>query len=451
MRLTIGMWPQVCVLILGLSWLACAAERPTPSAERGRQLLHGRAFNPPIWPKQAYENLWKVWGYAEKPADFEQQVLDRYGLHPAPFENKGYPMGLREAQSLLGTGITTDCMICHGGSILGQSYVGLGNASLDLQALYDDMAKALGRRQSSPFTFTNVRGTTEAGAMAVYLFQLRDADLNLRPRVDLGLRTDLCEDAPAWWLLKKKRTMYYTGSTNARSVRSIMQFMLTPLNSAADVKKQEPAFADIQAYILSLEPPKYPLPIDRELAVRGEKLFEQHCSSCHGTYGPNPTYPNKIVDLDLIGTDSTRAYGFTLEAKQHYDNSWFGQELDAEGRRMVTFGHRGYQAPPLDGIWATAPYLHNGSVPTLYHLLNSSARPTIFTRSYRTTLEDYDPKFVGWKIQVLDRPLPASAPAHERRRIYDTTQPGRGNQGHTFGDDLTDDERFAVIEYLKTL
>ncbi|MCS6978018.1 MAG: hypothetical protein NZM31_13565, partial [Gemmatales bacterium] len=220
------------LVVIGVALTAGAADRQQPSAERGKHLLQTRAFNPPIWPKQVYDNVWKVWGYTEKPGDFEQQVLDRYGLHPAPFDNKGYPLGLKEARGLLGVGITTDCMICHGGSIFGQSYIGLGNASLDLQSLYEDLAQAMGRKQATPFPFTNVRGTTEAGAMAVFLFQLRDADLKLRPAVDLGMRTDLCEDAPAWWLLKKKQTMYHTGSTNARSVRSIMQFMLTPLNSA---------------------------------------------------------------------------------------------------------------------------------------------------------------------------------------------------------------------------
>jgi hypothetical protein len=52
---------------------------------------------------------------------------------------------------------------------------------------------------------------------------------------------------------------------------------------------------------------------------------------------------------------------------------------------------------------------------------------------------------------VLERGPAAAAPAHERRKVYDTTQPGRSNAGHTFGDDLTEDERRALIEYLKTL
>ena len=112
----------------------------------------------------------------------------------------------------------------------------------------------------------------------------------------------------------------------------------------------------------------------------------------------------------------------------------------------------GYQAPPLDGIWATAPYLHNGSVPTLYGVLNSKARPVIFTRSYRTGLEDYDAREVGWKVQVLEEaPDPATLTPLEFRKIYDTSKSGRSNRGHTYGDELSEEERWAIIEYLKTI
>ena len=77
----------------------------------------------------------------------------------------------------------------------------------------------------------------------------------------------------------------------------------------------------------------------------------------------------------------------------------------------------------------------------------------MFTRSYRTGVEDYDAERVGWKVTDLtagDMPQTAGASTGPRR-VYDTTRPGRGNAGHTFGDDLTDDERRAVVEYLKTL
>src|SRR5439155_3943243 len=131
-----------------------------------------------------------------------------------------------------------------------------------------------------------------------------EPDLRLvKKQLDLGLRDDLCEDTPAWWLLKKKRTMYYTGGSDARSVRSIMQFMLTPLNPPSVFDREEPTFADIHAYLLTLEPPKYPFPIDRVLAAQGEALFTKTCARCHGTYGERWTYPNRVVPLHEIGTD----------------------------------------------------------------------------------------------------------------------------------------------------
>jgi hypothetical protein len=83
-------------------------------------------------------------------------------------------------------------------------------------------------------------------------------------------------------------------------------------------------------------------------------------------------------------------------------------------------------------------------------VLDSKARPKVFTRSFRTGEADYDQAKVGWKVTACDPPA-AKRPAHERRKVYDTSQPGRGNGGHTYGDDLTDAERRAVIEYLKTL
>jgi hypothetical protein len=113
--------------------------------------------------------------------------------------------------------------------------------------------------------------------------------------------------------------------------------------------------------------------------------------------------------------------------------------------------HKGYQAPPLDGVWATAPYFHNSSAPTVYDVLNSKARPKIYTRSYRGEKEDYDPVKLGLMIVVLEETPATKLSRWEQRKIYDTTRPGRGNGGHTFGDDLSEEERMTVIEYLKTL
>jgi mono/diheme cytochrome c family protein len=432
------------------------AEDATTPVQRGKDALLGRHFTMPTMSLDGYQTAWRIWDPAAKeaPLRYAEAFRERYGLHPAPYPNHDYPMGLRLASSFFGhKALATDCLLCHGGSILGQSYVGLGNTSLDIDALFSELARADGLPGRLPFHFCNVRGTSEAGAFGVYLLGLREPDLSLRSKsINLDLHDDLCEDVPAWWLLKKKKTMYHTGGADARSVRSIMQFMLSPLNSGSSIKREETTFVDIQQYILSLEAPKYPQAIDSAKAARGEKVFVNHCARCHGTYGEKWTYPNKIVPLKEIGTDPTRFNGITEKFGRYYNQTWFAKEKsgwladDAPARPS-----NGYQAPPLDGIWATAPYFHNGSVPTVYDVLNSKTRPKIFTRSYRTDQDAFDPVKLGWKVRLLDHGADAKLPVIEQRKVYDTTQPGRGNQGHTYGDELSEEERWAVIEYLKTL
>ncbi len=435
--------PVFCVL-------GVAAEE-SPAA-RGKRLLETKGFNPPTMALTNYHDAWKNWGVKEKPPaeEYDRLFRERYGLHPAPFPNHGLPMGLKQMEGNLATGlrkgISNDCLLCHGGSIFGQSYVGLGNSALDFQAFYEEVAGPGNRRVKPPFTFTNVRGTVEAGGMSVYLLGYREPDLTLRlTRRDLDLHDDLCEDTPAWWLFKKKKTMYYNGGGDTRSVRTLMQFMMSPLNFPSSFHKAEADFKDVRAFLLSLEAPKYPLALDARRAKEGEALFKDHCARCHGTYGEEWTYPNKVVPLKEIGTDPRRFEGVTAKFGAYYAKSWFAQDyppLESDG----------YQAPPLDGVWATAPYFHNGSAPTLYHVLKSKARPRVFTRSYRTDREAYDERRVGWKVEVLEKAPDAKAMgAIEYRRVYDTSKPGRSNAGHTYGDKLSEVERMAVIEYLKTL
>ena len=431
-------------VVLATASVGPAAE---PAAERGRKSLEGTAFIRGFWPSYAYDQAWRAWGVKEKPADYDAAFRDRYGLHTAPYPNGKYPMGLRAADYLVVKGLGIDCMTCHGGSIFGKSTVGLGNSSLDVHSLFEELSFVSGNPVKNPFQFSQARGTSEAGAFAVYLLGMRHPDLSINPKYrDLGLHDDAVEDVPAWWLLKKKTTMYYVGATDSKSVRSIMQFMMHPLSVPKDFESAEPAFRDIQQYLLSLEPPKYPQPVDAEKVKLGREVFGNNCAKCHGTYGDKPTYPNKIIPLEEIGTDRKRYDNIGEKFGEAYNASWFAQEPGMKPLKLTA----GYQAPPLDGIWATAPYLHNGSVPTLDGVLNSRARPKVFTRSFNTGEADYDHVKVGWKVIEVAPPAEALA-GIEKRKVYDTTKPGRGNWGHTFGDDLTPVERRAVIEYLKTL
>jgi mono/diheme cytochrome c family protein len=439
---------SLCVIVC---WPHLLPAEERASAERGREYVLHRPLNPPLWSLRAYEETWKQWDLKAKPADYTAAFLDRYGLVAAPFDNQGLPLGLVEAPRLFTKGITNNCLICHAGRIAGQTIIGLGNASLDLQSLFADLSAAEGFTLRVPFQFSYVRGTIDPVSPVAHLMRLRDPDLNLQKPIDLDLFDNVCSDPPAWWLLKRKVTRDWTGGIDVRSTRIDMANLLTPLNSGARIREQEPVFADIHAFVLSVQPPRYPFTVDAARAARGQKLFTATCVRCHGTYGPGGHYPNKVVALDTIGTDRTLAEAISKRNLDYFNQSWFGRQKGPDGGHYQVIEHHGYQAPPLDGIWATAPYFHNGSAPTVYHVLNSAARPRYFTRSFGTEKEDYDPVRLGWKIRVVSDPLAAGLASHERRRLYDTTQPGRGNGGHTFGDAFTEDQRRDVIEYLKTL
>jgi hypothetical protein len=198
-------------------------------------------------------------------------------------------------------------------------------------------------------------------------------------------------------------------------------------------------FHHVLAYLYSLEPPKYPLPVNEHLATQGKKLFEQNCSECHGTYGAGGKYPNLLIPSGTIKTDSL-LYQANFSNPQFL--GWFSKSWFRTGDRpadLVPF--KGYIAPPLDGIWITAPYFHNGSVPNLGAVLDSKQRPAFWSRDF--TNPQYDIANCGWKFTVSDRQYTYST--------YNTTVPGYSNKGHYFGDKLTGEERKAVIEYLKTL
>jgi mono/diheme cytochrome c family protein len=213
-------------------------------------------------------------------------------------------------------------------------------------------------------------------------------------------------------------------------------------------------FNDVNAYIRSLKAPVYPFPIDRALAHSGKPIFEETCAGCHGSYAEeslddaSDTYPNLLIPQDEIGTDPVVGLGGTskeygADLVEWYNNSWYG-----EVGHYVPFS--GYVAPPLDGVWATAPYLHNGSVPDIATLLDSTQRPTYWRRNNHDTT-DYDEATLGFPWTELESGQNLPPFGVEARDIYDTTQYSHGNSGHTYGDALTYEERRALIEYIKTL
>ncbi len=136
----------------------------------------------------------------------------------------------------------------------------------------------------------------------------------------------------------------------------------------------------------SLRPPKYAGPIDHALAEQGRGVFNNNCAECHGTYGKHETYPNRRIPLDEIGTDPVRLRALTVAGRQKYARQLVRACAVNQTVQETIVDPDGYVAPPLDGVWASPPYFHNGSVPTLWHVLNPSERPTV----WRRTAEEID-------------------------------------------------------------
>ncbi|MBW8884631.1 MAG: cytochrome c, partial [Planctomycetia bacterium] len=171
--------------------------------------------------------------------------------------------------------------------------------------------------------------------------------------------------------------------------------------------------------------------------------FNRVCADCHGTYGAGGSYPEKTVPIDEVGTDRVRLDALSPAHRDSYGQSWFADF----GKSANVSQPAGYVAPPLDGAWASPPYLHNGSVPTLWHVLHPAERPVVWTRRG----DAYDSDRVGPQIETFDS-VPQRITANwERRQYFDTRAFGKSAAGHTFPDALSEDEKRAVLEYLKTL
>ncbi|HSK40155.1 MAG TPA: di-heme-cytochrome C peroxidase, partial [Arenibaculum sp.] len=257
----------------------------------------------------------------------------------------------------------------------------------------------------------------------------------------------------------------------------------------------------LETWVEELKAPPWPAwsvgQPDAVRVERGRTLYREHCQACHGgvPYRYTPADENlfgkRFIDVAMIprhvvGTDSrmldnftrrrvetslfaeagqpapeiaageflTKVVGKTVErdfaareVKEEERAAYFGHRLGRDGTPQPGWmGPPAYKAGPLAGIWATGPFLHNGSVPTLYDLLGpEDERPAVFwTGSTR-----FDPVKVGFVSEE------AGLSAQERARLFrfDTSRPGNSNRGHAYprGQPLDHEERLDLIAFLKTL
>jgi Cytochrome c len=186
----------------------------------------------------------------------------------------------------------------------------------------------------------------------------------------------------------------------------------------------------VRDWIIDLPPPTFPSEhIHAERAAAGQPIFQADCAGCHALDGPRV---GQTTPLAEIGTDPERLNAFS--------NS-LAQTISAQPWKLSHFEKTdGYLNQPLDGVWLRAPYLHNGSVPSLRDLLNApDQRPTSFVRGY----DVYDYAAVGF--------VSSGTRAERTGWRFDTRTRGNSNQGHTYGTDLSQADKDALLEYLKTL
>jgi hypothetical protein len=371
---------------------------------------------------------------------------------------------------------TVNCLVCHVAEIDGVAYLGAGSKVFDDKWLGEAL-KTLTSERWTPLLLRDAgardtashahriltshhhekidsltRGRSTAFAASHVELYMRPNGGRMPPPDAVG-RGDV-KIPPLWHTAAKlPRGRWYTdGSFHGR----------VPLMASSMELEKDRSFDSLVEHVIPqitrefdtvirhLRPPVYPYAIDRRLADRGRALFyskEMGCSECHGTYDRRGNVDWPGVHRD-VGTDPARRRLVSPAFVDAFDNS----PIADEGSLLPSGG---YAATPLTGVWANYPYLHNGSVPTLHHLLGPpSERPRIFEV---LAARNFDRVRVGQ--QLFLSPNTAARSEAELRRIFgsdrdwfNTARPGSGNGGHNVWPRIkTDGNRRALIEYLKTL
>ena len=372
---------------------------------------------------------------------------------------------------------TLNCLACHMAEIDGVAYLGAGNKALDEMMLgkaaekVTDLAQINTTRTDSPdqASAKNANEILRRHHNAAFdsltrgrstAFPASHVEMHMRahggtmPDADEVGRGDV-KTPPLWHAVAKMpfERWYCDGSFQGTFplMASSMELALDQSFDKLAASVVPTIQADFKSVIQYLRPPRYPYPVDAGLAARGKALFESDklgCATCHGIYDGRGNVQWTGLHTD-VGTDPARmklvSAGFVAAFK--------GSPLAKVGQLSQS---KGYAATPLTGTWANFPYLHNGSVPTLYHLLGPvSERPRVFNV---LAARRFDPVKVGqplWPKVPPTQPHDEAESLHEHggdRDWFNTQRPGCGNLGHDFWSRIaTEENRWALLEYLKTL
>ena len=244
-------------------------------------------------------------------------------------------------------------------------------------------------------------------------------------------------DYPSIWnqAPRQQWRLHWDGNNNDGSERNRTAALALVSPTTIDFDSLE----RLRTWLMEIDAPSYPYEIDRSLAQKGQRIFDNNCASCHSETGERI---GQITPIEEIKTDRGRIDSYTYELASNQNLTFSGITYNGIDQRFSHFKKtHGYTNSLLDGIWLRSPYLHNGSVPTLRDLLNKpEVRPKTFYRGY----DVFDRENVGYVSTVAEE-------SERQFFLYDTSLPSNHNIGHLYGTDLANDDKNALLEYLKTL
>lgn len=431
---------------------------------------------------------------------------DGSGPIPPPGQGPGDPIGMGVITRPEGEALTFSCATCHTAELFGRPVTGLTNRRARANEFFH-LAKSF-FPSIDPELFAAVTNATP-GELALFertqrnlpaagaklpaalgldtsLAQVAlslsrrepDAWASRSPRYEAqprpnALDTLVADSKPAvWWTLKHKTRWLSDASIRAGNP-VFTNFLWNELGRATDLVELEAWLADngqavdeLTVAVFATEAPRWvdwfgADSVDVAAARRGEDLFEAHCASCHGSYekdwsdASDPTRTTRVLyhpqtPVFDVGTDPQRAEGMA-----YFADGLNGLAI-SEAMGTVVAVQSGYVPPPLEGIWARYPYLHNHAVPTLCALLSpESERPAEFWMGPSADAStDFDADCVGYPVGDA---VPAAWKDVPDAR-FDTSIPGLSNRGHAdflVGPDgswvLDEAGRADLIAFLKTL
>jgi mono/diheme cytochrome c family protein len=367
----------------------------------------------------------------------------------------------------------------------------LGTAPADRDSLRADLRRVAAFRAA--FTAMNHTahddGPGRVDALGVIMNALTDTALDLPAN---GREPNAAVRLPWLWNSSDYSRVQYDGSISNAGLGPLLRNIGQTLGVYGTVDLSKPGLTypssvsvpdleTLESLVHKLRPPAWPAdllgPIDTARATQGEAVFQQTCAGCHAPRARDADnlIPVPLIPLAEIGTDPLAARNFmtrpalTGELQGRPIAVFGGPAFGPQAGAAQIVGHvstavaaqlprdrlqaglgayraaiaanpgrlDAYKAIPLAGVWAGAPYLHNGAVPNLAELLKPPAERAVrFTFGGR----DYDPAVVGY-------PADTAAPGY----VLDTTLPGNANTGHEYGTTLSDADKAALLEYLKTL